>query len=124
MVELVLLVHRQRVHVGPQSDRAAAGAFLSDDGADDSCLAHSAMMGDAEPGQLARDDIGGVELFEAELRVLVQIVANVAQVGVKRTDVLDGVEGQIDQFVHFMVPWIAKAAFGSEIESRRGRAGH
>ena len=66
--ELVLLLHRQRVHVGAQADGAAARVGPAAHDRDDARLADAGVMLDAERGEALADDLRGAVLLEAELR--------------------------------------------------------
>ncbi len=81
--KVVFLVHRQRVHVGAQADRAAAVLRRSPrNHGDDPGLADVAVMLDAERGELARDDLDGAVLLEAQLGMRVQVAPQGGQCGV------------------------------------------
>ncbi len=80
--EAVLLIDRQRVHVGAQADGAGAAALAQD--ADNPGLRQSAMHFQTIRRELAGDDIGGTRLVEGQFRVGVNIVTERDQVGEKR----------------------------------------
>ncbi len=71
------LQDRQRVHVGAQADRALAVAVAEH--ADHAGLADAAMHLDAPFLQLLGDQFGGAVLFQAELRVGVDVAADGGQ---------------------------------------------
>ena len=74
--ELVLLLHRQRVHVGAQADRASVVVARTRDHRDHAGLADAGVMLDAERGELLVHHARGPVLLEAELGMGVQITAN------------------------------------------------
>ncbi len=73
------LRHGERVHVGAQPDAARAVADLQR--AHDAGFAEAAMHLDLGFLQEARDDIAGALFLEAELRMRMQIAAQLAQEG-------------------------------------------
>ncbi len=75
--ELVRLLHRQAVHIGPQPDRAQRVA--APDRADDPGLGQPAMHLAAIFGELLGDDIAGPLLGEAEFGMGVDIAADLDQ---------------------------------------------
>jgi hypothetical protein len=94
--ELVLLVHRQRIHVGAQADRLAAVVAASDHDRHDARAPDTRVVLDAERGKLLADDVGSAVLFEAELRMHVEIAAHRGVLGLPAFDVVDGVHGDLD----------------------------
>ena len=68
---------RQRVHVGADRQHRAGPAAL--DQPDHAGLADLRLVRDAEPGQLAGDDAGGADFLEAELRMRVDVPADLDQ---------------------------------------------
>ncbi len=89
--EGVVLGHRQRVDVGAQAHRAAAGAVLDD--ADHAGLAQAAVDGDAPVGQRLGDDVGGAVLLKAQLGVGVDVTADGGDGGHVGQDGFDEVHG-------------------------------
>ena len=71
------LLHRQRVHVRPQADRAVAAPVAQH--ADHAGPADVAMDLDPPLRQLGGDDVGGAERVEGEFRMRVEIVAQRGQ---------------------------------------------
>ena len=71
MLELVQLLHRQRVDIGPQPD-GPVGIAISAQHADHTGLAHAAMHLDAEALELRSDKIRGPNFLVADLGMLVQ----------------------------------------------------
>ncbi len=111
--EVVLLLHRQRVHVGAQADRAAAAVGAPAHDSDHAGLADPRVVLDAEVGEALADDLGGAMLLEAELRVHVQVAAQRLELGVPALDVFDGAH-----CLHpcgFMVGVILRSSAGSVV---------
>ena len=77
--ELVELLHGQRVHVSAQTDGARAAAVFED--AHHACLAQAPVDGDAPLGEFLGDQVGGAQLFKAELGVGVDVAAHGADAG-------------------------------------------
>src|SRR6266446_7414809 len=75
--ELVHLLHRQAVHIGPQPDRAQRVA--APDRADDAGLGEAPMHLAAIFGELLRDQITGPLLGEAELGMGMDVAADLGQ---------------------------------------------
>ena len=73
MLELVQLLHRQRVDIGPQPDGPIRIA-ISAQHTNNTGLAHAAMHLDAEALELCGDKIRSPHLLVADLGVLVQFV--------------------------------------------------
>ena len=71
--EVVELLHRQRVHVGAQTDGAFAGALLDD--ADHARAPQPAMHRNAPLRQLLRHQVGGAVFFKAQFGVRVHVPA-------------------------------------------------
>ncbi len=74
--EVVLLLHRQRVHVRAQSDRLAAGVRLARNDGNQPRLADAGVMLDAQGRKLFLHDARGAFLLEAELGMGVEITTN------------------------------------------------
>ena len=74
MGEVVLLVDRQRVHVGAQADRPLAGAGAQHP--DHAGLADAAVGLDAEGLETVGHQRGGAVLLEGKLRVGVDVTAD------------------------------------------------
>ena len=72
--EVVLLVDRQRVHVGAQADRPLAGAGAQHP--DHAGLADAAMGFDTEGFEALGHQRGGAVLLEGEFRVGVDVTAD------------------------------------------------
>ena len=73
----VELLHRQRVHIGPQTHTAAAGPAIAPmDDANDPRGCHATVQRNAPAGQLLRHDIGGTHFLETQLRVGVNVFAD------------------------------------------------
>src|SRR5262249_53563902 len=89
MRKIVLLVHRQRVHVRAQPDRASAVLLYATNDADHPCLADVIMMLDVKTVQLARDDLCGPVLLEPELRMRVQVAPDRGQLDLLAAEVVD-----------------------------------
>ena len=87
MREGVEFLHRQRVHVGSQSDGRIAAAALDD--ADDARHAHAAQHRDAPLSQLLGDDVGSALLFVAQLWVGMDVASDLLQFGLKLDDGID-----------------------------------
>ena len=70
---LILLLHGQCVHVGPDEDGGAGNAAVqfSQDGVAGNAGAH----GDAQLGQFVFDKLGGLLLVEGQLGILVEMAA-------------------------------------------------
>ena len=100
------------IHVSAQADRAAAFGLRTPDHRDDAGLAYAAVMLDAERVELARDDLGGAMLLEAELRMRVQIAPHCGQRSVFLADELDG--------IHALAPAARAAALWRLIAPPRG----
>ena len=81
------LYDRQRVHVGPDADRALAVAIAQH--ADDARAADAAMHLDAIALEFTRDDFGGAVGFEPEFGMGVQVASDRRQVGVKRANLVE-----------------------------------
>ena len=77
--ELVELLHGQRVHVSAQTDGARAAAVFED--AHHACLAQAPVDGDAPLGEFLGDQVGGAQLFKAELGMGVDVAAHGADAG-------------------------------------------
>ena len=73
MLELVQLLHRQRVDIGPQPD-GPVGVTVSAQHADNTGLAHAAMHINAKALELCGHKIRGPHFLVADLGVLVQFV--------------------------------------------------
>ena len=87
--KVVFLVHRQRVHVGPQSDRASAAGRCAANHADNPGLADAGMVLHAKGRQLARDHFNRTVFFEAELGMRMQVAAQRRQCGVVVAQMFD-----------------------------------
>ena len=88
--EVVLLLHRQRVHVGAQADRAAAFVAAPHDHGDHAGAADAGVVLDAERGQRLANDARRALLLETQLGMRVQVAADRRErVGVV-ADVVDG----------------------------------
>ena len=85
--EVVGLVDRQRVHVGAQADRGLAVAGAQH--ADHAGVADAAVHLDAPFLQLARDQVGGAMLLQAEFRMGVDVLADGGEFGVVAADLVD-----------------------------------
>ena len=75
--EIVVLLHRQAVHIGSEPDRAQR--IAAPDRADNTGLGKPAMHLAAIFGELLRDDIAGPLLGEAELGMGVDVAADLGQ---------------------------------------------
>src|SRR5579883_53310 len=84
MGEIVLLLHRQRVHIRPEPDRAAAGADAQR--ADDAGAAEPTMDIDAERGEPLRHEIRRALFLEAELGMAMKIPPPCGHLVVKGAD--------------------------------------
>ena len=73
------LLHRQRVHVGPQRDTAAARVAAPGNDGDDTGAPDAGVMLDAERAQVIADEASGAMLLEAQLGVCVQVAADLDQ---------------------------------------------
>ena len=74
-VDARLFPDGQRVDVGAEHDGApGTAAFERGDGA---CLGGAVVNRETERGQARLDQLGGLELFEADLRVAVEVAARV-----------------------------------------------
>ena len=82
VVELVGLVHVERVHVGAQADRPLRVARAQH--ADHAGLGQAAMHLDAERFQLVGDDVGGPHFLEGRLGMTVNVMPPSGHVLVER----------------------------------------
>src|SRR5437867_7205585 len=87
--EVVLLVHRQRIHVRAQADATSAVLTLAANHADDTGLTDARVVRDPEHIELAGHDFGRAMLLEAKLGMRVQIAPQRGELGVLLRDVLD-----------------------------------
>ena len=74
--ERVLLLHRQRIHVGAQAHRAPAAGARAVDHRDDPGLADPDVMLDAQRRQPFLHDARGSMLLEAQFRMRMQVAAD------------------------------------------------
>jgi hypothetical protein len=89
--ERVVLLHRQRVHVGAETHRASArGRAAAHDG-HDAGLAHAGVVLDVERGQPLGHHVRGAVLLEAELGMRVQVAADRHEIVLPAADVFDRV---------------------------------
>ncbi len=89
--KLVLLLHRQRIHVGAQADRASARLCAAANDGDDPGAADPRVMLDSERAEALGDDLRGSMLLEPELGVHVQVAAQRREFGLPAADVQDGI---------------------------------
>jgi hypothetical protein len=89
--KVVVLGHRQRVHVGAQADHSATAALAAMD------QRHHTGLSDAgvnlvDPTDLERLDhpMGGVVLLKTDLRVSVQVAPQCSQLGMESSNVRKG----------------------------------
>src|SRR5205085_6321845 len=75
--EIVVLLHRQAVYIGSESDRAQR--IAAPDRADNAGLGKPTMHLAAIFGELLRDEIAGPLLGEAELRMRMDVAADLGQ---------------------------------------------
>ena len=80
VVEIVLLLQVQRVHVGAQADRLLARP-LALQGADDAGLGQPAMDLDAPGRKPVGHDLGGALLLEGGLRMAMDVAADGGEIG-------------------------------------------
>ncbi len=90
--EAVLLHDVERVHVGPQADRAAR-PLAALDGADHTGSGQAAMDLDAEGGELLCDELGGRVLLEGGLGVGMEVVAPSGHVRMELCDAIEDGHG-------------------------------
>ena len=94
----VELLHGQGVHIGTQTHGLAAlTAITAMNDADHAGLAQTAMRGNAPIGQLGRYQIGGANLFKAQLRVGMDIAPQCGNVR--------GAFFEFRQQEHALSPW-------------------
>ncbi|CFW40320.1 Uncharacterised protein [Bordetella pertussis] len=96
--EIVVLGHRQRVHVGTQADHAAAVTCTATDDPHHARLAYPAMHLDAQRFQRAGDNARSTDLLEPQLGVGMQIAPQRRQFVMKQPDGFErgtGVHGQL-----------------------------
>ena len=74
MGELVELLQRQGVHIGPQADGTRAVAALDD--ADHPGLAQTTVHRDAPFGKFCSNHVGGAHFLKTKFGVGVQVAAN------------------------------------------------
>src|SRR5439155_14460216 len=117
--KVVLLVHRQRIHVRAQADRAAAVVALPANHGDHAGPAHAAVILDPEPIELRGHDLRSPMLLEAELRVRVQIAPQLGQCGVLAAKIVDRAHGTLRLAVNAPGPGARCAGAGRP----RNRAG-
>ena len=87
--DVVLLLHRQRVHIGAQSDPSSGRVASSRNDGDDAGAADTGVMPDRPCGQLVAYESRGAMLFEAQLGMRVEVAADVGERIRPATDVLD-----------------------------------
>ena len=87
MVELVGLMHVERIHVGAQPDRALAVARAQH--THHAGLGEAAVHFDAEGFQLVGDDVGGPYFLESRLGMTVNVMAPGGHVLVKRGNTIN-----------------------------------
>jgi hypothetical protein len=90
--ERVVLLHRQRVHVGTQSHRPAARRRASAHDGDDAGLADAGVVLDVERGEPLGDDVRRAMLLEAALGMRVQVAAQRRELVLPAADVFDRVQ--------------------------------
>jgi hypothetical protein len=89
MRKIVFLVHGQRIHVGAQSDRSTTPRARATNDADDTRLADTGMMLDAECSKFTRDDLDGAMLLETEFGMRVEVSPQCGQFGVVAAQLFD-----------------------------------
>ena len=99
MRKIVFFVHGQRIHVRAQADCSATFVALARDHGDDAGTADARVVLDAEPVELAGDDLGRSMLLESELGVCVQIASQLGELRVLAAKVIDRAHG--DSLVRF-----------------------
>ena len=82
VIEVIGLVHVERIHVGAQADRALGRAATQH--THDAGLGEAAMDLDAEALQLRRDDVRGPHFLEGRFRVAVNVMTPRGHVLVER----------------------------------------
>ena len=87
--ELVLLLHRQRIHVGAQPDPSSGCIASSWNDGDDAGAADTGVVLDRPRGQLIAHETRGAMLFEAQLGMRVEVAADVGERIRPAPDVLD-----------------------------------
>src|SRR5512143_734835 len=95
MREAVLLLHRQRVHVGAQADRTSAPRVAAGYDCDHARSSDSSVVLDAQRAQLLGDDLRRAVLVETELRMHVQVAPQRGELGVPALDVLDRIRHRL-----------------------------
>ncbi len=91
--ERVLFLHRQRVHVGAEADRATARRAAAGHHGDDARATDADVVLDAERREPIGDDLRRPVLLEAQLWMHVEIATQRREFGVPAANVGDGTHG-------------------------------